>query len=651
MESRNLDLSLSCARSVLEGVSSREGVGIVLCDRSDRMLWINALLEVEFPGAFQVGEEYQRAFARVASAQSTISGDGSSRSSRGMVCELTSVPGVVRCTEPGNSNIAYWRHYEFDLGACEFAPATSGQRVHCLVDITAEKKLEETYLNNLFQLASMKEIVDLLYESLSTQEVIYLSLVAVTSQLGFGFNRAFFLEVRGDRLQGRIGIGPSSVEDAHRIWTRLASLNLPTLRSLYEDLTRGSGPPDPQTQEIALRMDFPVAPRHGCLLGAIAEGKPTSIRRVDGAGEVDAALFRLLQNDSAAVVPLFVRQAPAGVLIADNFITKKPITEHHLNLLKTFSGYAGVALEKSQLYDELRESVAKLQDANENILSQQQRLLQAEKLSAIGRLAACVSHEIRNPLVAIGGLARSLLRDRDLPVGQRQSLELIANEVSRLETFLKETLDFVKPEAMRLQNLDIRVEVEKMLDTFRWQIEDREIVLDLDLGAEPAVCHIDPNVLHRALANLIKNAIEALGHGGNIAVSVKTNGGSAVLRLADTGPGIPAALHSQVFEPFFTTKSEGTGLGLAIASQSIRDLGGSIALQADEVYKTIFEIILPLAPQAEIACGTEKGADGAGLPGFRDRAEFSEAFTTETFDNGEPLREAIAARTKEGARS
>ena len=570
-------------KAILDGLTVRLGIGIVLCDAEDKIVWTNDCVETEFPAVFSSAAEFTRVFDKLTSTET----DDSERVALQKSLERLIAPGTVHRLRRAESEPAYYRHLQFALDDGSY-------HVHCLVNISEEKRLEETFLSNLHQLASMKEIIDILYESLSTQEVLYLILVAVTAHMGFGFNRAFYLESYGDRLRGKIGIGPSSAEDANRIWSRLAQLNLPTLRAHYQDLTRDGKPPDPQTQEIAGRMDFRIRPTTEGLMGALERGDPTLIHNGTPGSEVDTALFELLRTDEAAVVPLYVRQSLAGVLIADNFITRKPITDHDLSVLKTFSDYAGVALERSQLYDELRQSIAKLQSANETLKSHQLKLLQAEKLSAIGELAAYVSHEIRNPLVAIGGLARSLLKDVSLGSESQDSLQIIATEVTRLERFLRETLDFVKPEVMGTSSLDLRDEVTRCLSPFRSELSDDAIELELDLGPSPLRCLIDPDLFHRALSNLIKNAIEAIGKSGTIRIGARCEGGSAEVSVADSGPGIPPELRSRALEPFFTTKPEGTGLGLAIASQGIRNLGGHISFQENERFKTIVNINLPL---------------------------------------------------------
>jgi len=579
-------------KAMLERLCASSRMSAVLVDASGSIVWKNEYSEEEFPGLFVPGAGFQTELDRGTLAQ-LGRGEPLSEGSAGESGEL-------RRTESGS----VYRHSCLHLGE-----AGPDFQLHCLLNVSAEKRLEEHFLLNLQQLRSMKEIVDILYQSMSTPEVIYLCLIAVTAQMGFGFNRAFFLQVTGGRMRGRFGIGPSNPEEAHTIWSRFATQNFSSLRQVYEDFTRSGGMPDPRTQEIAIRMDFELQ-KHGWhatqreslrgILGVLARGKPAQLHASDPGTQVDRELFERLGTDTVAVVPLFVRGELAGVIIADNLITRKAINEADLNVLKTFAGYAGLALERSHLYDELRQSVAKLQAANETLKTSQQRLLQAEKLSAIGELAAYVSHEIRNPLVAIGGLARSLIKDQVDDPDTAETLQIIATQVNRLEKFLRETLDFVKPRVAGVVPADVLQIVRESLATFKNELSENAIEVELETSEDAVICQIDPDLLRHALSNLIKNAIEAMKGGGRLLVGVVKNGVSGTIRIGDTGPGIPAEARPRIFDPFFTTKPEGTGLGLSIASQNIRGLGGQLELEPGDEYRTVFRLTLPLQLRQEL---------------------------------------------------
>ena len=570
---------------ILERVCVRLALGLVVCDVNDRVVWTNSRVRHDFPDDFSNGTVFSSTLDRLVIPTSTTPSKGG--------------PMPVICRHGGSSRTdsLYFRVRSFAL------EDDRRLTVHALVEVTSERELEDSLHENLDQLASMREMIDTLYGSLGTREVLYLILIALTAGRGFGFNRAFFLQRNGDRLRGKMGIGPSSHEDAQRIWRHIDEENLSTLRGIYQNMTKGGETPDPATKEIAARMELRLDHGDdGRLANAVRGREPTLIQRshTETAGEgfpdgTDRTFFELLSSDAIAVVPLHVGDELAGVLIADNFITAKPITDRNLSVLKTFSRYAGVALERSSLLDELGESIAKLQQTNASLKRHQQRLIHAEKLSALGKMAAEVTHEIRNPLAIIGGHARSLLSDEGRDDEDRESLEVIVEEVHRLEEYLRGTLDFARPVSKHSADVDLRAVIEACVAPLRRDLEERSITLSLELGVKPLPCRIERDAFHRALGNLLKNSVDAVEECGSIHLSAVRTAHTAQLRLGDSGGGIPAELHERVFDPFFTTKPEGTGLGTSIAMESIQSIGGSISVQADERLKSIFIIELPLA--------------------------------------------------------
>ncbi|MBI4585748.1 MAG: GAF domain-containing protein [Planctomycetes bacterium] len=578
----------------IDNLSRTLGLSLAITSSDGRILWINEPMQAEFPGLFIPGRSLAEALNEATSPDTfgfpyllgPFGEEMAHQVLRG---------GTLRRRVSSTGAVKVFRYFHFS-----FAEDLNPYLAHCLLDITPEKQLFETYRNNLHQLSSMKEMIDLLYESMGTQVVINLILVAVTAREGFGFNRAFFLEVSGSRLRGRLGIGPASAEEAHRIWSRLAQSN-PSLRETLHFLSKAGGPPDPATQEVALKVDLPlhaegIAVQPGGIIHACINRKPARVTRSSVSSSAEQGLFQLLGSEALAVVPLSIRDRLAGVLLADNHITRKPIAEEDLNLLKTFSGYAAIALERSYLHDELTRNLEKLRQANRDLQANHQKLMHAEKLSALGELAAYVSHEIRNPLVAIGGLARSILSEGAGSEESKEVLNIIVSEVQRLERFLKETLDFVKPPAGAFKATNLGEVIREVINTFRDEIHRARIELVLELPDQPVVSSVDPDFLRGALSNLIKNAQEAIdGSGGRICVVLREQAGLAEIEVGDTGPGIPEEIKGLIFEPFFTTKKDGTGIGLAITKQNICSLGGSISLESRPPYRTLFKIRLPIS--------------------------------------------------------
>ncbi len=587
----------SVGRGFVEGLSRALGMGVILTSADGRIVDRSAVIEEIFPDTFAPGTRFARELDRVTVPATTgapfLSGPAGSEAARRVLRG-----GELRCSAVGAGPARLFSHIRFPVSAPTASPADLIE-AHCLLDIRPEKQLFDSYQGELKQLHSMREIIELLYESVGFGDVLNLILVAVTSGEGFGFNRAFFLEVVDGRLKGRLGIGPANAEEAHRIWSHLAEFNT-TLRETLSLLTQASCPPDAATQDLARQIDLPLDPGSckdgdGGILKACRDRRAAAVAHDSGLCELEKALFRTLGSESLAVVPLTVQDRLAGVLLADNFITGRAITAKDVGLLESFSRYAAIALQNSNLLEERTRSLQQLREANHQLQTHQQRLLQAEKLSTLGKVAACVSHEIRNPLAAIGGLTRAVLDDLSNPQISREMLEIVVREVERLERFLKETLSFVKPVRGPMQEGDLVEIVRGVAATFREQFQRSHVELDLEVGEAPMLCSTDPDLLRGALTNLLRNAEDALtSRGGRIRLRLERHDDHFRIDVADDGPGIPEEIRDRIFEPFVTNKEDGTGIGLAIAHENIRSLGGSVSLKADpEEYSTLFRIRIP----------------------------------------------------------
>jgi signal transduction histidine kinase len=222
-------------------------------------------------------------------------------------------------------------------------------------------------------------------------------------------------------------------------------------------------------------------------------------------------------------------------------------------------------------------------------------LAHAEKLAAIGELAARVAHEIRNPVTAARSLAQQLARDPTSPLNAEHA-DLIVEELERVEHQVRDLLRYARREDLRLEPVDLGVLVQGVAGDLaeRTQQAGVEVRLDTAVGIVAAA---DREKLRQVLINLIENAVDALGaHAGprRLTLAVAGENGTACLRVADNGPGVPAAVLPRLFEPFFSLKPNGTGLGLAIVKRTIDAHGGTIAADSREGAGTRFEVVLPL---------------------------------------------------------
>ncbi len=226
-----------------------------------------------------------------------------------------------------------------------------------------------------------------------------------------------------------------------------------------------------------------------------------------------------------------------------------------------------------------------------------ERLLRSERFAAVGEAAAYVSHEIKNPLMVIGGFANQLERNPQVPEAAKEKLHIISSEVKRLETFLGELRDFTRPAAPAKKETDLNMivtEVQAMMAETA-QETDIRLVTQLEQGMQPVT--LDPNQMKQVLINLVKNAMEAMDRGGEIVVATSTYNGRVCLSVSDTGKGIQPEILREIFNPFFTTKKSGTGLGLAVINKIVEDHHGTISVESTMGEGSKFTITLPQTPE------------------------------------------------------
>jgi signal transduction histidine kinase len=231
-------------------------------------------------------------------------------------------------------------------------------------------------------------------------------------------------------------------------------------------------------------------------------------------------------------------------------------------------------------------------------------LVQSEKMALVGRLAAGMAHSLRNPFTSVKMRMFSLGRSLDLDEAQKDDFEVISAEIRHIDTIVQNFLEFARPPKLKMQRVSPSATVDSALQLLEHRLRSYDVEVSIDrIGPLPPVS-ADPEQLKEVLANIIVNACEAMGRGGRIVIEERAEfdpemKAVAVLRVRDSGPGIPAALLENVFQPFFTTKEEGTGLGLSIAQRIILDHGGRIEARSAEGPGAVFVITLPLQETAD----------------------------------------------------
>jgi signal transduction histidine kinase len=228
-----------------------------------------------------------------------------------------------------------------------------------------------------------------------------------------------------------------------------------------------------------------------------------------------------------------------------------------------------------------------------------EHLLQTERLAMVGKLAAGVAHSVRNPLTSVKMRLFSLGRSLKLTSVQKEDFAVISEEIGHIDTIIQNFIEFARPPKLKMQEVSPSEVVDMVLQLLEHRLKSYDV--DIDLHREHFLPEIqaDPEQLKEVLVNLIINACEAMEGGGCIRIQeeerfVEPLGRVAVVRLADSGSGIPDSIRDQIFQPFFTTKDEGSGLGLSIAARIVANHGGWLDFITNKSEGVTFVITLPM---------------------------------------------------------
>jgi PAS domain S-box-containing protein len=446
------------------------------------------------------------------------------------------------------------------------------------------KKLKEISL--LYRLSNT------MLSTIKLNKLIHLILTALTSGENPFFDRAmlFLLNERARVMQGMLGV------------TRETSQGVITATDEAEDILAGRW--DLAEEEMARQRDSEFSCRvRGSRLKlnrqvnvssrAVLEKRLIFVPDVASENGVDRDLISEFGIKSFATTPLMAKEQVVGVVIVDNGLSKRPISEDDLRLLQLFINQAGMAIENSMLYN-------RIEDANRSLREVQEQLIQGERLATIGEMAAGIAHELKNPLVSIGGFARRL--QKKLPAGgmERDYAATIVHEVERLEKMLSEILDYSKKSVICHARCNLNDIVEDALIIVAPMLEESGIKVSRHYPGKALTFLGDAPQLKQVFLNLFFNAQEAMKSGGQLDISIsaaKLKGKKAVsVKIADSGGGIqPEGIHN-IFNPFYTTKETGTGLGLPIANRIVMNHGGKIEVVNHTGVGVEFDVIIPCMP-------------------------------------------------------
>jgi two-component system sensor histidine kinase HydH len=257
-------------------------------------------------------------------------------------------------------------------------------------------------------------------------------------------------------------------------------------------------------------------------------------------------------------------------------------------------GVTGVLADRGRKQRvELEVASAQLARVNRELQDSFEQVKRADRLSAIGELAASLAHEIRNPLASIDGAANLIESPQTTDEVRKGSLAIVHKEIQRLNRLLTNLLDFARPRKPEYHAVEPERLIDSIINLADHSAQQKRIVLRKDVAAAVPAIECDSEQMTQVVLNLAINAIQAMTQPGEVILSAQTRGSSVVISVADQGPGIGENDLDKIFNPFFTTKNGGTGLGLSVVHQIITQHGGEVTAVRNSSGGMTFSLVLP----------------------------------------------------------
>jgi len=423
-------------------------------------------------------------------------------------------------------------------------------------------KSEEEILSTVANQAAICIENSGLTEAFDIDEILRLVLEGVTKNIGFDRARLYLINEKRNILECKMAVG------------------------IDEEKIKG----------IALHLD----PEDSAVARSVLERKPFIIQDAGQDPRVNPFLREKLNLHSLLVVPLLAKGKALGAIAADFLEPNKSITKETLESVTAFAQQAGLAIYNAFMYQELkafsRQMEEKIQKTTADLRKTEAQLIRSEKLAALGQLAAGIAHEIRNPLTSINILIHSLTENFPPESARREDLQVIEEEIRRINEIVDQFLRFARPAPPLLQKADALSIFEETLQLLRPQMEKHRIIVQKEFQVLRPIS-MDREQMKQVILNLLLNAVQAMPNGGRLTLrgQVLEDGHWVTLSIQDSGIGIPSEDMDKLFDPFFSTKEGGVGLGLSIAHRIIDQHHGKIEVESAPGKGTLLTVWLPIS--------------------------------------------------------
>ncbi len=427
-----------------------------------------------------------------------------------------------------------------------------------------------------YQISLLSHISESIQSEVEIERVLYTILTAVTSGSGLGFNRAmlFLIDENGSVLKGKMAVGPDSLEEAIEIWSAGPSAVLDPQSLGNHSIERGKN-----FLKKVISASFRLN-EDSVFSRSIVQKEVQHVFRREADPGVGESVRGFMDVEEFVVAPIVAVNKPVGIICVDNKFNNVPIGKDVIELLKIFASQAAFSIESFK-------NLINVKSQMDKISRRQEAIVESEKMAAVGRIAAHIAHEIRNPLVTMGGYARRVVhlaqsRERE----QEKNYENIANagniilkESERLEKILSNVMDFTRPTKFIREYNNINEVINDTVELLKNLLLEKKIDTEIKLGEDIPLVKSDFNQMKQVILNLIQNSVDASSAGGKIIIQTDCRNNKVIVKVMDTGTGLSEESSDILFEPFYTTKVTGVGLGLSNVKKIVKDHGGSISLK------------------------------------------------------------------------
>ncbi len=467
-----------------------------------------------------------------------------------------------------------------------------------------EQKIQLQSMDNFLssktrEIKFLHELSVVLQTSLDLDEVLSVAMTAITAGKGFGMNRAFLLMTDKERLhlKGYLGVGPRDYEEAWRIWQEVEQSDLSLKEMAWQFQKNKLFSEKVKFQDILDRLTIPLQDQRHIFNVALRDRKPILVENAFINPDIDPLLAQTLGVDSFLIMPLISRNRRIGLIITDNYVTHKPITPQDMQSMETFAFPVAFALERASLYERLQEEVDKLTDANVKLQEQQELIVKMEKMALVGRITSSIAHSIRNPLMIIGGFARSLLRSMPEDEQKRDYLESIVHEAKQLEDVLEEVLNYSDSLYPAMDNWDINQLLNNVTTDLQERFKLANISCRLELAGELQTVFIDYKQIAFCIKAILTTIIEACTGVNVITIRTWSDNDAIVVEICDDGKGLSQQTREALTTPFITTQELGNGLGLPLCKTILEKHGIPFTIDTPPAGGTHFMLRLPVTKE------------------------------------------------------